>query len=231
MPRTARAAAGGLVYHVINRGNCRMDIFAKPADFAAFVKLLRQGRERVPGLRVLGYCLMSNHWHLVLWPTRDDDLAKFVGWISTTHVRRWRQHRRSVGEGHLYQGRFKSFPVQRDAHLLAVLHYVEANAVRAGIVRHARDWAWCSLAARLDADREIPAWLSDWPIERPADWESRVDRPQDQPVLDAVRASLARGRPFGSERWIKQTVKRLGLEHTIRNPWRPKKSADVPLTR
>ena len=113
MPRTARAAAGGVVYHVINRGNCRMRIFSKPADFSAFVGLLRQGCERVPGMRVLAYCLMNNHWHLVLWPTRDDDLARFVGWVSTTHVRRWRLHRRSVGEGHLYQGRFKSFPVQR----------------------------------------------------------------------------------------------------------------------
>src|SRR4051812_26631132 len=92
MARRARSAAGGVVYHVINRGNCRMRIFAKPGDFIAFIKLLQEACDRVPGMRVLAYCLMGNHWHLVLWPTQDTDLAKFVGWISNTHVRRWRQH-------------------------------------------------------------------------------------------------------------------------------------------
>ena len=105
VPRTARAAAGGVVYHVINRGNCRMPIFQKPGDFQAFVTLLREACQRVPGMRLLAYCLMGNHWHLVLWPRSDGDLARFVGWVSNTHVRRWRQHRGSVGEGHLYQGR------------------------------------------------------------------------------------------------------------------------------
>jgi putative transposase len=211
-----------LIYHVVNRGNCRMDIFTKPADFAAFVELLREACGRVPGVRVLAYCLMGNHWHLVLWPRRDGELARFVGWLSTTHVRRWRQHRRTVGEGHLYQGRYKSFPVQRDGHLLAVLRYVEANAVRAGLVRHAREWAYGSLAARL-AGGDDAAWMAAWPVDRPGDWEAEVDAPQERPTLDALRAGVARGRPFGSDAWVARAVKRLGLEHTVRDPWRPKK--------
>jgi putative transposase len=73
---------------------------------------------------------MSNHWHLVLWPRAAGDLSSFMRWLSNTHVRRWRQHRHTVGEGHVYQGRFKNFPIQNDAHLLTVLRYVEANPER-----------------------------------------------------------------------------------------------------
>ena len=222
MARRARAAAGGVIYHVINRGNCRQRIFSKPGDFDAFVDLLREGCRRVPGMRVLAYCLMGNHWHLALWPHNDGDLAKFVGWVSTTHVRRWRQHRRSVGEGHLYQGRYKSFPVQADRHLLVMLRYVEANAVRADVVRHARQWPHCSFAARL-AGGEAAEWLAQWPVERPPDWEAELDAAQDRATLDALHVSVARGRPFGSPKWVERAVKRLGLEHTARDPWRPKK--------
>ncbi len=131
MPRTARAAVGGVVYHVINRGNGRMRIFHKPADYDAYVKILLEGLEVVPTMRVLGYCLMPNHWHLVLWPRHDGDLSRYLAWVSNTHVRRYRRHYHDEGRGgHLYQGRFKSFPVQSDGHLLAVLRYVEANALR-----------------------------------------------------------------------------------------------------
>ena len=108
-----------------------MDVFRKPGDFAAFVTILEEGRQRVK-MRILAYCLMNNHWHIVLWPREAGDLSKFVQWISSTHVRRWREHRENVGKGHLYQGRFKAFPVQSDAHLLDVLGYVEANPLRPG---------------------------------------------------------------------------------------------------
>lgn len=207
---------------MINRGNCRMRIFTKPGDFTALIKLLREACVRVPGMRVLGYCLMANHWHLVLWPTKDTDLASFVGWVSNTHVRRWRQHRGSVGEGHLYQARYKSFPVQQDAHLRTVLRYVEGNPVRAKVVKQARDWPFGSLAAQAaggdDANGMMP-----WPVDRPDNWEQEVDDPQDQATLDALRACIARGRPFGAKPWVERTVKRLRLEHTVRDPWRPKK--------
>src|SRR5947208_2489185 len=132
MPRHARRVVDDLVYHVLNRGNCRMRIFTKPSDFDAFLKLLEEGRRRFM-MRILGYCLMDNHWHLVLWPRRGADLSRFVAWISTTHVRRWRAHRGNTGEGHLYQGRYKSFITQDGRHLLTLLCYVEGNARRAGI--------------------------------------------------------------------------------------------------
>ena len=145
----------------MNRGNCRMDVFQKPGDFAAFVTILEEGRQRVK-MRILAYCLMNNHWHIVLWPRKAGDLSKFVQWISSTHVRRWREHRANVGEGHLYQGRFKAFPVQSDPHLLGVFGYVEANPLRARMVRRAQDWQWSSLGGGAGVDGKRVQ-LAQWP--------------------------------------------------------------------
>jgi putative transposase len=133
MPRSARAAVGGYCYHVINRGNGRAEVFHKDADFAAFARLLRAAPARTD-MRLLGYCLMPNHFHLVLWPVNDDDLGRFMQWLLTTHVRRYHMHYHSTG--HVWQGRFKAFPIEQDEHLLTVLRYVPCcatwNATRCG---------------------------------------------------------------------------------------------------
>jgi putative transposase len=200
-----------------------MAIFTKPADFAAFIKLLEETRRKFPDIRILGYCLMHNHWHLVLWVRRGRDLSRFVGWLSSTHVRRWREHRGSVGEGHLYQGRFKSFVVQCDEHLLALLGYVEANPLRAGMVKQAQDWPWSSIGGRAGANG-VRLQLSPWPVDRPRDWLARVNARMDGRMLDRIRVSVKRGRPLGEERWIKRTAARMGLESTLRDPWRPRKT-------
>jgi putative transposase len=194
-----------------------MDIFEKTGDFLAFLKLLEEGRRRT-GMRILGYCLMNNHWHLVLWPRRADDLSKFVQWVSTTHVRRWREHRKTVGEGHLYQGRFKSFPVESDHHLLTVLRYVEANPLRASLVKRAEAWRWSSLA-RNEAP---PVELSPWPVERPDDWVDLVNVRAAEPETARMRRCVNRGQPCGEPGWVRRIARRLGLESTLRDPWRPK---------
>ena len=131
MPRTARASRGGYVYHVLNRGNARQDVFHKPEDFAAFVQLMCEANERLP-MRLVGYCLMTNHFHLVLWPHEDGDLSRWMQWLMTSHVRRY--HRHYHGSGHVWQGRFKAFPIQDDEHYWTVLRYVERNPLRAGLV-------------------------------------------------------------------------------------------------
>jgi putative transposase len=113
MPRRARQAPGGLIYHVLNRGNGRQDIFHTDADAAAFLRVLKEAKALIP-VRRLAFCLMSNHWHLVLWPHHDGDLSRFLFWLTNTHVRRYRLFKHSVGGGHLYQSRFKSFAVQDD---------------------------------------------------------------------------------------------------------------------
>jgi len=113
MPRPERITLGGYVYHVLNRANGRLRIFRKPADFLAFEKILGDGLSRF-SMRLCGYCLMSNHWHLLLWPQGDDDLPAFMRWVTLTHVQRYHASHATIGIGHLYQGRYKSFPVQGD---------------------------------------------------------------------------------------------------------------------
>jgi len=130
MPRTARHAPGGLVYHVLNRANGRLRLFKKDEDFLAFEQVLLLAHKKVP-IRILDWCLMGNHWHLVLWPEEDGELTAFMRWLTLTHAQRWKHAHDAVGHGHLYQGRFKSFPIEQDEHLLTVLRYVDRNAVRA----------------------------------------------------------------------------------------------------
>jgi len=131
MPRRPRATTGGTVYHVLNRAVGRATLFRKSLDYAAFEKVLRQARARVP-MRVLAFCLMPNHWHLVVWPHADRDLSEFCRWLTVTHTQRWHAHHHTAGTGPLYQGRFKSFPIEEDEHYLTVCRYVERNALRAG---------------------------------------------------------------------------------------------------
>ena len=218
MPRTARASAGNVVYHVINRGNARAEVFHKSDDFLAFEALLGPACERLP-MRVLGYCLMPNHFHLVLHPRRDGDLSRFMQWLLTSHVRRYHRHYQSCG--HVWQGRFKAFPIQADEHLLTVLRYVERNPLRANLVRRAENWRWSSL--HWLGKRATPDWLSDWPVSRPRNWRAAVQQPHSQDELNALRQSVQRGTPYGNDRWTRRTAARLGLESTTRPRGRPRK--------
>jgi REP element-mobilizing transposase RayT len=131
MPRAARKAPGGQVYHVLNRAVGKMHLFGKDADFEAFQRVMIEAHQRQP-IRILSYCVLSNHWHFAVWPDADGQMTAFFRWLAHTHAMRWRVAHRTVGYGHLYQGRFKSFPVQRDEHLLTVLRYIERNAVGPG---------------------------------------------------------------------------------------------------
>ena len=228
MPRTARKAPGGVAFHVLNRGNARSPVFDSPDDYAAFVKVLLETLSAFPGVRLLAFCLMRNHWHLVLWPTSDGQLGRFMQRLTVTHVRRWHEHRRSTGGGHVYQGTYKSFPAQRDEHFLTLCRYVERNALRAKLVRRAENWKWSSLWAREnaasdEAAAEVAAALNDWPVDRPADWLRLVNAPQTAAEEEALSECIRRGRPFGSETWQKQTAARLGLAHTFRERGRPKR--------
>lgn len=219
MPRTARASVGGMCYHVLNRGNARAEVFHKEGDYEAFVDLMVEANERLP-LRILGYVLMPNHFHLVLWPRGDGDLSRWMQWLLTSHVRRY--HRHYHGSGHVWQGRFKAFPIEQDEHLLTVLRYVERNPLRAKLVRRAEAWAASSLCWRAGGKR--PAMLSDWPVACPRNWLAHVNAVQTEAELAAVRRSIARGAPFGDERWSERTAKRLGLESSLRARGRPRKA-------
>jgi putative transposase len=220
MPRTARASEGGLCYHVLNRGNARAEVFHDPADYEAFLDAMAESNVRLP-VRVLAYCLMPNHFHLVLWPVGDGDLSRWMHWLTTTHVRRYlaRYHH----SGHVWQGRFKAFPVQDDGHLLAVLRYVERNPLRAGLVSRAEDWPWSSL--HTNRTKTGPQ-LALGPAPRPSNWVDRVNQAMTEAEEEAVRNAIRRGAPLGNEPWVRQTAKRLNLGFTLRGRGRPVRCAE-----
>ena len=138
---------GGLAYHVLNRAVGRSQLFDDDADYLAMERVIEHTHKRLP-IRIISYCLMSNHWHLVLWPIQDDELSEFMQLMTVTHTQRRHAHHHTAGTGPLYQGRFKSFPIQQDGHFLTVCRYVERNALRANLVKSARNWPWCSVAKR-----------------------------------------------------------------------------------
>lgn len=222
MGRPKRAADGGLIYHVLNRANARMTIFEKDGDYKAFEKILRQAVKRT-GTELMAWCLLPNHWHLVVRPHADRELSRFVGWLSLTHTQRWHAHRHSTGSGHVYQGRFKSFPVQEEEYFLTVCRYVERNALRANLVQRAEDWRWSSLWRWSQGTTTEKALLSAWPVRRAANWIEYVNAPQSEAELTALRRSVNRGSPFGDQPWTEQIVTRLSLESTLRPLGRPRK--------
>jgi len=222
MGRPKRASQGGVVYHVLNRANARMTIFDSEGDYEAFERIVEEAVARFD-MRLLAYQLMPNHWHQVLWPKNDEDLSRYTGWLTLTHTQRWHAHRRSAGSGHLYQGRFKSFPVEGDDHFLTVCRYVERNALRAGLVPCAEQWRWGSLWRYVNGNAKEKSLISSWPVRRSPGWVEHVNVPQTETELAAIRRCVERGRPFGSDAWTKKIIARCGLETTVRPRGRPRK--------
>jgi putative transposase len=222
MGRPPRAAQGGIIYHVLNRANARMTIFEQDEDYAAFERILEEAVQRT-NTRLLAYCVMPNHWHLVVWPRTSEELSKFTGWVTLTHTQRWHAHRKSIGSGHVYQGRFKSFPVQDDGHFYALCRYVERNPLRANLVIRAEDWKWSSLHRWKYGNNKESTLLTAWPLPRLPRWLERVNTPLSEAELTAVRRSIDRGSPLGESAWTDQMAHELGLESTLRARGRPKK--------
>ena len=245
MPRRPRQCPPGYVYHVLNRGVGRMTLFDDEQDYAAFERVLMRTRERlagVAGVELFAYCLMPNHWHLLVRPHEAGALSQFMRLLTVTHSQRWHAHRHSAGTGPIYQGRFKSFPVQDERHFLTVARYVERNALRAKLVARAQDWRWSSLAVRRLRGRdrsadtaERQALLCPWPIpgrsepsgggrwREPRGWLATVNRPQSRAELEALRTSVQRGRPFGDAGWVKRAAAATGTASSLRPCGRPRK--------
>jgi len=200
-----------------------MRLFGKDGDYAAFERLLGEARQRLP-MRILSYCLMPNHWHLILWPREDGELSRFMFWLTMTHVQRWRHARQLVGLGPLYQGRFKAFPIQEDGHFLNVCRYVERNPLRAKLVRRAELWEWSSLHARVRGGEEQRQLLEPWPLQQPTEWLQWVNEPQTPEEEAQIRARIRTGRAFGTDAWERRTAGQMGLELEPRPRGRPKKA-------
>jgi len=215
MGRAKRIDLGDYVYHIINRANARMPIFFEEKDYLLFEDILREGVKKYD-MRLLAYHLMPNHFHLVLYPKIEGDIQKFMQWITLTHTQRWHAHYKSIGYGHLYQGRYRSFPVQRDEHFLQLVRYVERNAKRAALVQKAQDWSWSSLNRREFGTEEQKKLLSTWPVAPDKDYLQWVNEPQPKEEVEVIRYAIQRGRPYGNDIWLAKTVQRLGLETTVR---------------
>jgi putative transposase len=213
------------VYHVLNRANAKRRIFERDRDYLAFERVLAEVQERVP-MRILAWCLMPNHWHLLLWPQRDGELSNYMRLVTLIHTQRLHAYRTTTGTGHVYQGRFKSFVVQDDAHFFAVSRYVEANALSANLVRRAEDWRWGSLWRVQTGKLDDPPRLHPWPLARPRDWLTHANQPAEKTETDALRRCARRGSPYGDEAWTLAVAEELGLQSTLRPRGRPVKEKE-----
>mgnify|MGYP001826554308 CR=1 FL=1 len=223
MPRQKRLDVAGDIYHALNRGNARLEIFHKDEDNLAFERVLGEGLERY-SVRIFAYTLMPNHWHLVLSPEQDGMMGRLLRWVTATQTQRYHAHYDTAGEGHLYQARFKSFPIQSDEHFLSVCRYVERNPLRAKLVKRAEQWRYGSLYRWFQSEDKAPSLLSPWPIRRTPGWVERVNEPLTAKELAEIRTCTQRGRPFGDSSWTEQMADRHGLWSTLRPRGRPRKT-------
>jgi putative transposase len=224
MGRALRTDVGGYVYHVLNRANGRAQIFETDKDYQLFESVLEEARDRTE-MRILAYEIMPNHWHLVLYPKKDGDVTKFMGWFTLTHTQRVHSNKKTIGHGHLYQGRYKSFLCQDDSYFLQLVRYVERNALRAGLVKKAQDWRWSSVWRREYGTKEQKKLLSQWPVEMPMNYSKLLNLPQSEKEENSIRNSMIRGSPYGGDSWVGGVIKKFGLEITMRKRGRPKKGS------
>ena len=220
MGRVPRVDIGGEVYHVINRANARLQIFFKDKDYQVFEEILKDGVVKFD-MRILAYCIMPNHFHLVIHPKKDGDLQKFMQWLTLTHTQRWHAQNKTIGSGHLYQGRYKSFLIEKDKHLLTVIRYVERNPLRAKLVKKIQSWKYSSLYKRLQTVQN--SLLSEWPVPVPKSYIDFVQTPLTASEIEVARYSVNRGKPFGKESWTYTMIDKYKLGITTRGRGRPKK--------
>ncbi len=227
MGRLPRTIDDGLVYHALNRGNNRADVFSDDADRVAFLEALAKTKDRYP-FRLLGYCLMTNHFHLLLRPEFGQSISRILQSLTVAHT--WRFHKRHHTSGHVWQGRFKSPVIQDDAHQLVVLRYIEANPLRAQMVTDPSEYRWSSFPCHgLGRDDPLVSPFPEWEdlgrseAERRKRWRAKVCAAQSEAELMTVRGSLRSGRPFGASDWTEQMAKRLNIELIPRPQGRPRK--------
>ncbi|MDD4803915.1 MAG: transposase [Candidatus Pacebacteria bacterium] len=221
MPRIKRIDIANEIYHVINRANTRVQIFDDDNDYKQFESILEIAKEKFD-MRIYSYCIMPNHWHLILSPKVDGDLSKFMGWLTNTHTRRWHTTKKTIGNGHLYQGRYKSFLCQKNNYFLILVRYVERNAKRAKLVIKAEDWKWSSIWRRKYGTDEQKKILSSLPIETPENYLKYLNESQSDEELFLIRKSVNKNVPFGNNLWVGKMIDKFKLAQTIHGVGRPK---------
>jgi len=224
MGRPLRTDVGGYVYHILNRANARSTIFNTDKEYVEFENIIFEAVERF-SMRLIAYTIMPNHFHFVLYPESEGEIKKFMHWVTLTHTQRWHAMNKTIGHGHLYQGRYKSFLVEADAHLWILLAYVERNPLRAKLVKSLSNWRWSSYYKRSFGTPAQKKLLATKSITWPRSYEQTLTLTEDVERLESIRNSINRGKPYGSDKWTGRVMKEFGLEITERKRGRPIKGS------
>jgi len=208
-------------YHVLNRGNAKQQIFFDESDYRMFESVLLLGIKKFD-IEVYAYCVMPNHFHFVLKTLSDGEMGRFMQWITLTHTSWIHVKNDSVGYGHIYQGRYKSFVIEDDIYLQAVLRYVEQNPLRAGLVTNLEEWVWTSFYKRKYYTGKLAKNLTVHPYQQSKEYETFVSELLPENVYSELKKSSTKGKPFGSEEWVNTTIEQYGLQATIRTVGRPR---------
>jgi putative transposase len=224
MGRSERTDVGGYVYHVLNRANARIPIFNTEEDYQNFELILFEAVEKFQ-MRLIAYTLMPNHFHFILYPKYEGEIKKFMHWVTLTHTQRWHAQTKTIGHGHLYQGRYKSFLVEEDSHLWTLLLYVERNSLRAKLIKNLKDWKWSSYYKRRCGTSAQKKLLATNSVTWPDNYEKLLISSEEKSDLEVIRNSVNRGKPYGGESWTSKVLKKFNLETTERNRGRPRKGS------
>lgn len=222
MSRRLRIDKGGEIYHCLNRAVSRKTIFENKKDYRLFESILQEVVE-ITDMRILAYSLMPNHFHLVLYPEKDGQLSDFMKRVTVTHTQRYRAVTQTVGEGPVYQGRYKSFIIQNDNHLLTVLRYVERNPLTAQLVKDVLDWEYGSVYKRYRGTEKEKRILSEWVCDEPKEYLQFLAQPITEKEHKKITQSEMKGVPFGNDEYVLTTVSKYNMGSTLRGKGRPKK--------
>lgn len=192
MPRKTRQCPPGQIIHVCNRAAQQTQMFFNEFDYRQVIKALREAIAKHP-VDLFAFCLMPNHWHLLLRAKKPMAISKMLHWFSTTQSIRWRRINHTSGYGAVYQNRFRSHPVCGGAAFLMVTRYIERNPVSANLCRTASDWQWSSASQQ----NQIP--IHPWPVPKPKEWSKFLDQQIDKETLRQLQVAKRFNEPFGEE--------------------------------
>lgn len=222
MSRARRIDIGGEVYHCLNRTVGRQKIFLEDSDYKSFENILEETKD-ITDVDIFAYCIMPNHFHIVLRPHHDGGLSDFMKRLTLTHTQRYRVYTDTVGDGPLYQGRYKSFIVQDDRYLFTVLRYVERNPITAGLIKDPLDWKFSSLYRRHRGSIQQRKLLAPWIIDEPKDYLPMLKEPISGAEIEKIKESEQRGVPYGDDGYVFNMVEKYGIQSVVRGKGRPKK--------
>ena len=227
MPRQARVLFPHLPHHITQRGNRREDVFFDDEDREVYLAWLREYAVR-HGVEVAGYCLMTNLVHLILIPPDEDSLHLLLKPLHMRYAQRLNRKRQQ--QGHVWQGRYFSSPLDGD-YFRAAMRYVERNPVRARLVRKAENHPWSSARGHCGVVtdpllRANSSWRRDW--DDIADWSKWLAEPDAEAALLTLRRNAMMGLPCGSEGFLKKLEKQAGRNLHYRSQGRPNKATTNP---